>query len=87
MFAVIDGEIEIVRNDEVVERLGPDQVVGELAILDRAEHHVRAATARASTDTTFAEVNQDHFLMVVKINSGFALMVLSHLADRIRRGW
>lgn len=87
MFAVIDGEIEIVRDDEVVERLGPDQVFGELAILDRSEYHVRAASARASVDTVLAEVNQDRFLMMVKINPTLALMVMSHLADRIRRGW
>jgi CRP/FNR family transcriptional regulator, cyclic AMP receptor protein len=87
MFAVIEGEIEIVRDGKVVERASADQIFGELAILDRHESHVRAADARASTDAVVAEIDRDRFLFVVKSNPPFALTVMNHLADRIRRGW
>lgn len=87
MFAVIDGEIEIVRDGDVVERVGPDQIFGELAILDRREARQRAADARAAVDTVVAEIDQDRFLFVVRSNPPFALTVMNHLADRIRRGW
>lgn len=87
MFAVIEGEIEIVRDGKVVETLGTDQIFGEMAILDRHEAHVRAADARASTHTVVAEIDRDRFLFVVKSNPPFALTVMNHLADRVRRGW
>lgn len=87
MFAVIEGEIEIIRDGKVVERLTADQIFGELAILDREEAHVRAAEARAATDSVVAEIDRNRFLFVVKSNPPFALTVMNHLADRIRRGW
>jgi CRP-like cAMP-binding protein len=87
MYAVIEGEIEIVRDGKVVETRGPDEIFGELAILDRRESHTRAADARAATDAVVAEIDRDRFLFVVKSNPPFALLVMNHLADRIRRGW
>ncbi|HSP28203.1 MAG TPA: cyclic nucleotide-binding domain-containing protein [Ilumatobacteraceae bacterium] len=87
MYAVIEGEIEIVRDGKVVETCSADEIFGELAILDRAEDHTRAADARATTDSVVAEINRDRFLFIVKSNPPFALLVMNHLADRIRRGW
>ena len=87
MYAVIDGEIEIVRDGKVVERVHADQIFGELAILDHTEPHLRAAEARAVSDTVLAEIDRRRFLTVVKNNPIFALQVMNHLADRIRRGW
>lgn len=87
MYAVIQGEIEIVADGDVIERVGEDQIFGELAILDRQEHHVRSADARAATDTVLAEVTQDRFLMMVKMNPPLAITLMNNLADRIRRGW
>lgn len=87
MYAVIRGEIEIVRDGEVIERVGADQIFGELAILDRKEQHVRSADARAATETVLVEVTQDRFLMMVKMNPPLALTLMNNLADRIRRGW
>lgn len=45
MFAVIEGEVEIVRDGKVVERVTPDQIFGELAILHRRESHARCRRA------------------------------------------
>ena len=87
MYAVVEGEIEIVRDGKLVETRTADQIFGELAILDRNEVHTRAADARATTDSVVAVIDQNRFLFVVKSNPPFALMVMRHLADRIRRGW
>lgn len=65
MYAVIEGEIEIVRDGQVVETCTADQIFGELAILDRAEAHTRAADARAATDSVVAEIDRDRFLYIV----------------------
>lgn len=87
MYAVIEGEIEIVDGERVVETVGPDEIFGEMAILDRRHAHPRSATARASADTLLAEVDQERFLRLVKLNPLFALTVMNRLADRLRRGW
>lgn len=85
MYAVIEGEIEIVDDGHVVETVGPDEIFGELAILDRRHAHPRSATARATSDTLLAEVDQQRFLMLVKLNPPFALAVMNRLGDRLRR--
>lgn len=87
MYAVVEGEIEIVRDGKVVETRTTDQIFGELAVLDRNEANTRAADARAVTDSVVAVIDKNRFLFVVKSNPPFALMVMNHLADRIRRGW
>lgn len=88
MFAVVEGEIEIVRDGTVVEQLGPDQVFGELAILDHQAARTRAADARAADGgAVVVEVDQARFLSLVKLNPGLALLVMNHMAERIRRGW
>jgi CRP-like cAMP-binding protein len=86
MYAVIEGEIEIIRDGKRVEVIGASHIFGELALLDD-EGHTRAADARATMPTTLAVIDQARFLSVVSFNPIFALRVMQHLADRIRRGW
>ena len=86
MYAVIEGEIEIVRDGKVVETLAPGHIFGELALLDD-DGYTRSADARAAQPTTVAEIDRDRFLSVLKLNPVFAIHVMKHLALRIRRGW
>lgn len=86
MYAVIEGEIEIVRDGKAVEVISPGHIFGELALLAE-DGHTRAADAVATVPTTLAEIDRKRFLDVVMINPVFALNVMQHLADRIRRGW
>lgn len=44
---IVTGEVEILHDGEVIARLGPGDVVGELALLDRIP---RTADVRAATD-------------------------------------
>jgi CRP-like cAMP-binding protein len=46
---IISGEVEIVRDDEVIARVGPGEVVGELSLL--GDYPPRGAGVRAATDT------------------------------------
>jgi CRP-like cAMP-binding protein len=82
MFGVISGEIELLVGDEVIDKLGPDDIFGEMAIVDSSP---RMATARALTDTTLAVINRRHFLFLVHETPMFALQVMSAMAERIRR--
>jgi CRP-like cAMP-binding protein len=79
---VISGEIELLVGDEVIDKLGPDDIFGEMAIVDSSP---RMATARALTDTTLAVINRRHFLFLVHETPMFALQVMSAMAERIRR--
>lgn len=45
---VVSGELEIVHDDEVIARVGPGEVVGELSLLD--ERPRRNAGVRCATD-------------------------------------
>jgi CRP-like cAMP-binding protein len=48
VFVLLEGEVEVRRDDEVIAVLGPGEVVGELAVLDPTQ--TRNATVVASTE-------------------------------------
>lgn len=87
MYAVIDGEMEIVRDGNVVETRPENTIFGELAMIDPEYNHTRAADARAKTDCVLAEIDRNRFLFVLRTNGPFAIALMNHLAERIRRGW
>lgn len=82
MFAVIDGELELTRHGAHVESIGPGGLIGELALIDDAP---RSASAHATVPTTVAVVDKAHFMFLVQEHPTFALMVMSVMAERLRR--
>ncbi len=81
MFGVIEGEVELrLRNGRVL-ILGPDDIFGEMALVDSSP---RSATAVAVTETTLAVVDRRRFLFLVGETPSFALQVMSNLAERLR---
>ncbi len=80
-FIVLDGEIEIKRNNRKVATLGSGAVVGELSLLD---HGPRTATAICSTDCTLLVIDQRRFLGVLDAVPAITHKLLSALAARIR---
>lgn len=82
MFGIVDGEIELLVGDRVVRTLGPDDVFGEMALIDQS---TRSATAVASKDSVLAVINKHRFLFLVQETPMFALQVMSAMADRTRR--
>lgn len=82
MYAVIDGEVEIVVIDKVVDTTGPGGVIGEMALLDSAP---RMATVRAKTDCKLVPVDQKRFLYLVQEAPNFALNVMRIMAERLRK--
>jgi CRP-like cAMP-binding protein len=83
MYGVVAGEVEMLVGDEVIDKLGPNEIFGEMALVDSSP---RMATARTTTDTTLAVINQRHFLFLVHETPTFALQVMSCMAERLRRG-
>lgn len=82
MFGVIEGSVEVVVGDEVIETVKPGGIVGEMAVL---EEEPRGADARAAGHTIVAEIDRSRFLFLVKLNPILAIEVMKVLSDRLRR--
>lgn len=81
MYGVISGEVQLQSNGRVVATLGPDDVFGEMALVDSSP---RMATAVAATDSQLAVIDEHRFLFLVQETPTFALSVMSAMADRLR---
>jgi len=80
LFRNAQGTMTIPTN-RVVATLGPDDMFGEMALLDSSP---RMATAVATVDTALAVINRHRFLFLVHETPTFALSVMSAMADRFR---
>jgi CRP-like cAMP-binding protein len=81
MYAVREGEVEIVHRGQVLEVCKPGEWFGEMALVDGRN---RAARALARTDVTLAPVSRQHFLFLVQETPTFALQAMHRLAERVR---
>lgn len=81
MFGIVDGSIELTVDGQTIATLGPDDVFGEMAIIDRTE---RMATATATSLSHVVSIDRRHFLFLVHETPMFALQVMSAIADRLR---
>lgn len=82
MYAVISGEVHIVRGTVVLESVREGGVFGEMALLD---NEPRSATALAKTGSRVARIPAARFLALVSTNPHFALEMMRLLAERVRR--
>ena len=82
MYAVIDGEIEIRKRDNVIDTVSPGGVFGEMALIDQEP---RSASAIARSDCRVAAVGQKRFTLLVHQTPYFALQIMHVLADRLRK--
>ena len=81
MFGIIEGQIQLQTTDRVIAILGPEDVFGEMALVDSSP---RMATAVATADSVLAVLNKHRFLFLVHETPTFALSVMSAMADRFR---
>jgi CRP/FNR family cyclic AMP-dependent transcriptional regulator len=82
MYVVIDGEVEVVVKGRVVETIGAENFLGEMALIDEQP---RSATAIARTDCKLAPINATRFNFLVQQTPHFALHLMRAMADRMRR--
>lgn len=81
MYGTIGGSVELTVDGRTIATLGPDEVFGEMAIIDASE---RMATATTTSPTKVAVIDRRRFLFLVHETPMFALQVMSTLADRLR---
>lgn len=82
MYVLIDGEVEILVGDTVVETLEPGRLFGEMVLVDSLP---RSATAQAKTDCVMVYIDERQFLFLVQEHPTFALHVLGVGCARLRR--
>ncbi len=82
MFVLLEGTMDIIIGDKVVENSQRGAIIGELALIDQSP---RGATAVARNPTRLAKVDQRRFHFLIQQNPFFATHVMKELADRLRR--
>ena len=83
MYGIIDGEVEMLVDNKVVELIKQGDVFGQGALLHSDQ--LRSSTARAKTDCQIACLDRQHFLFAVQETPMFALEVMRSYSDRLRR--
>jgi CRP/FNR family cyclic AMP-dependent transcriptional regulator len=83
MYAVTEGEVQIVLRGQVLETVGVGGIFGELALLD---DQPRSASAIAGTDCKVAVIDLKRFGVLVQQTPFFAVEVMRVMAQRLRRG-
>lgn len=82
MYAVREGEVDVVVGDKVVETVKPGGIFGEMALIDQS---ARSASCVARTDVVIIPINQHRFEYMVQETPYFALQVMQIMAERLRR--
>ena len=82
MYVLLEGEMEILLGDFVLETIGPGALIGEMALIDESP---RTASAVAKSPCRLAEIDRRRFHFLVQQTPHFATHVMKTLADRLRR--
>lgn len=81
MYVVLKGRVAISVGAQVVERVGPGGVFGEMALIDQS---TRAATAVAEAECELLPVNRGDFLDLTKNRPEIGMSLLKAIAERLR---
>jgi CRP-like cAMP-binding protein len=81
MFVLLEGALDILVGDKVVESSARGAVIGEMALIDQSP---RGATVVAREPSSLAKLDERRFQRLIQQNPFFATHVMKVLADRIR---
>jgi CRP-like cAMP-binding protein len=82
MFAVVEGEVDIVLNDTVIDTLSSGMILGEMGLIEGTP---RSATARAKTPVQLVRVDERRFNFLVQQTPFFALQMMRIISSRLRK--
>jgi CRP-like cAMP-binding protein len=88
-FIIVEGEVEVTKQVEgqterVLQRHGPGDFFGEMALIETLP---RTATARTVTPSTLLEFSKDDFDAVLSQQPAMALSVMRTLTHRLRQAY
>ena len=81
MYLIIEGEVDLLLGETVVETAGQGSFIGEMALIDEGP---RSAAARARSDCRVFPIDEARFQSLVKETPFFALQMMKTLARRLR---
>jgi CRP/FNR family transcriptional regulator, cyclic AMP receptor protein len=81
MYVLLEGDMDVLLGELVVETAKPGALLGEMALIDRSP---RTASAVAKTPCRLAQIDQRRFHFLVQQTPNFATHVMKVLADRLR---
>ncbi len=81
MYVILEGEVDILLNDEVIVTFRPGHIFGEMALVDEGP---RSASAFVKTDCKIVPIDKDSFLYLVQNTPYFALHVMKLLSMKVR---
>lgn len=82
MYAIIEGEVEVLVSGKVIDTVTAGNILGEMALIDTSP---RSATAIPKTDCKVVPISRRHFTFLIQHTPNFALEVMRVMADRLRR--
>lgn len=81
LYVIQSGQVEIQLGNRLLDTLEPNDLFGEMALIDGA---LRSATAIAKTDVVLVPMSKKDFLTLIGRAPSFAVDVMSILARRLR---
>lgn len=84
MWVIVDGEVEITTGSHVITTLGPGEVFGEMALLER-DPQPRSADVVARTDVRALQLTRWDLRGVVAQYPDIAMKMVHTVAERLRR--
>jgi len=81
MYVVLEGCVDILVGDNVIETASEGDIVGEMALIDNAP---RSASVIANTECRLVGIDRDRFHLLVQRNPTFSTYVMKVLANRLR---
>jgi CRP-like cAMP-binding protein len=82
LYVILDGEVEVLVRNKLLDVLSPGEIVGEMALIDT---QARSATAVAKTACRMAVIDEKRFLYMVQQTPLFSLHVMRVLVQRLRK--
>ncbi|CAN1212771.1 Cyclic nucleotide-binding domain-containing protein [Tumidithrix helvetica PCC 7403] len=82
MFGIIEGEVDILVHDKIVETLSKGDIFGQGALVH--DDSIRSSTAIAKTDCQLAYLQRLQFLFAVQETPEFAIEVMRSYSNRLR---
>ena len=82
MYLIIEGEVDLMLDDTLIETAKEGTFIGEMALIDEEP---RSASARARSDCRVFPIDEARFQLLVKETPFFALQMMKTLARRLRK--